>query len=393
MKTNDFLLCKFKSDPARNYIANITAVNGNSFTCKFVHSGSIYEFETTNWTVAKPGQTFPVGTPLTEHTIYTRSDEQILPMPGNESKLVCVTFQDNNRYLGHLTQTGIGIERHVTFLHSGSRYVFGDDNTILTSGGAYPAGQRIKGIEIYVPADPATVDFSETEGEHISATPGALHTDWRSYFDIFDMEMMQAAIASGKDILQKMVDSTVAKAKIISHAFANPISGEELAKDSLKAGWDLITGNEAGFIKKASTGLFKSIIGSFIEILRANQAREVSQVRKGLYTAYADGCFYALYGDPSFSKPADSMEQQFYDLGFQTVSNLAPRKELTGDATLSEYTRGDLLAGCVESFRLRPGVLDQKYDLQAYKRTLSNSHTPYQGMMAKLSTYNTLTDD
>lgn len=58
MKTSDFLMCKFEGDSDRYYIADITGVEASSFTCKFVHSGSIYEFETTNWTVAKPGKTF-----------------------------------------------------------------------------------------------------------------------------------------------------------------------------------------------------------------------------------------------------------------------------------------------------------------------------------------------
>ena len=144
MKPADFLMCKFEGDPNRDYFAEVTNVKPGGFTCRFVHSGTVYEFESDTWTVSKPGNTFPVGTPLTEHATYTLSDDQIFPMPGSESKLVCVTFSDNNKYLGQLNYTDSFLGQHVTFLHSGSKYVFDSDKRIIDSGGTYPEGTILR---------------------------------------------------------------------------------------------------------------------------------------------------------------------------------------------------------------------------------------------------------
>ena len=391
MKPADFLMCKFEGDPNRDYFAEVTNVKPGGFTCRFVHSGTVYEFESDTWTVSKPGNTFPVGTPLTEHATYTLSDDQIFPMPGSESKLVCVTFSDNNKYLGQLNYTDSFLGQHVTFLHSGSKYVFDSDKRISDSGGTYPEGTNIKTIQIYVPTEPAKINMED--GEEIESRPGALHTDWRSFFQSYTMDQIQDAIATGNSILQKMIDSTVAKAKLISHAFANPIEGKELINGAFKAALAALTGNEDEFIKKVSKSMLGVFVGSFAEILRANQAREVSSTRQGFYKAYADGCFYALYGDSSFRKLADTMEQQFFELGFQTTSNLSPRPDLTGDAMLSEFSRADLLIASVEGYRLRPGQLDIVYNLDDYLRSLSDADIPYQGFMARLSTFHNRIDD
>ena len=162
MQTGDFLRCRFEGNITTYFFAEITSTAPNAFTCRFLQSGSEYVFETVNWTVSSPGKNFKAGTALAEHVIFTASGDQTFPPPGFITKTVSVTFDDNRRYLGILSQTGTGLERHVTFLHSGSQYIFGNDHVIIDSGGGfYKPGRRIAKMEIYVPeADGAFEDGS-----------------------------------------------------------------------------------------------------------------------------------------------------------------------------------------------------------------------------------------
>lgn len=406
-------MCRFESDIDRFYVADIISATPGFFTCKFVHSGSIYDFETVNWTVAKQGQTFHAGTRLIEHHIYKKSDDQDFPRPvrnesrpdlfdnpaffssNTEQKLVCVTFDDDNRYLGQLTETTVEFNRHITFLHSGVTYIFGEDNMIIDDGGgAYKRGRYIKNMEIYIPEELwPDISVAESEEGAIEAVRGALNTDWSTYFENYTMEQIQTGLENGKKILKEMVDTTVAKAKLISHAFANPVSGEDLARDALKSGLDLLSGNEIGFIKKASKTVFGGILGSFVEILRANEARGVSEIRAGLYRGYMYGCFAALYGSEAYTLPEDKMEKQFYDLGVETIMNLSIRDDMRGDAFSSEYMRADLLIALVESYRTRQFSNDGTYDLEEYKRHLRDGDTLWAGFELKLSNLHTRTDD
>lgn len=168
MKVNDFITCNFQGDN-KKYVAEITNVRNDSFDCRFVHSGKHYTFDSHSFTVLETDGGFPGGTPLTFYQLFTSSAGAFLP-----PCFVVVKFADNNRYLGLLNS--VVPNRNVTFLHSGSIYTFSQDNVIVSTVlGAYKAGQKIQGMELYIPG--AEVRLAPgAQSQTLSQRMGAIKT-------------------------------------------------------------------------------------------------------------------------------------------------------------------------------------------------------------------------
>lgn len=131
-----------KSYNSATYVAEVISVSGTSFTCKFVHSGSVYQFKNfadqVDFSVAEVKSTDKgifkkEGTPFYFST-YT---------PATEScNYLKVTFADGKSYFAEATTVADG-NYQLIFWHSGSKYLISPEGIILQSGGSYRKGQKV----------------------------------------------------------------------------------------------------------------------------------------------------------------------------------------------------------------------------------------------------------
>lgn len=138
---------------SKEYVAEVISVQGKDFTCRFVHSSSVYTFlwkpttgEPTS-TIGKheavvgetKGGAYAKGTPFAFKAFVKEKSGchygTSTAYPGN---LVIVTFKDGKSFLGDATKTGTNCK--IVFLHSGSVYTFDDNEVVIKSGGSYPNG-------------------------------------------------------------------------------------------------------------------------------------------------------------------------------------------------------------------------------------------------------------
>lgn len=141
------------NNESKQYVAEVISAQGKDFTCRFVHSSSVYTFlwrPTTGdptGTIGKHeavvGDTktgaYAKGTPFVFNA-FVKSNSSChygtsTAYPGN---VVIVTFKDGRSFLGEATKTGKNCR--IVFWHSGNAYTFDDNEVVIKSGGSYPNG-------------------------------------------------------------------------------------------------------------------------------------------------------------------------------------------------------------------------------------------------------------
>jgi hypothetical protein len=151
MQEKAFIECSFANDTAK-YIGDITHVDTNTFDCRFLNSGELYTFDSETMKVTSLGGTIPIGTQMASYIIYTVDTSQNFQSGG----YVVVTFEDGSRQLGQLTDVDASGNKSVAFLDSGSKYVFGSDNTIISTDDVKQVA-AVTAIESYSAGAPVIV--------------------------------------------------------------------------------------------------------------------------------------------------------------------------------------------------------------------------------------------
>ena len=151
MQEKDFIECSFAND-ITHYVGEITHVDSNSFDCRFLNTGESYTFDSETMKVTNFGGTIPIGTQIANYTIFSADATQNFQSAG----YVVVSFADGTRLLGQLTDVDASGNKYVTFLDSGYKYVFGSDNTIISTDDVKQL-QSVTGIESYVAGTPVVV--------------------------------------------------------------------------------------------------------------------------------------------------------------------------------------------------------------------------------------------
>jgi hypothetical protein len=151
MQEKDFIDCSFANDTT-HYVGEITHVDSNSFDCRFLNTGESYTFDSETMKVTNFGGTIPIGTQIANYTIFSADATQNFQSAG----YVVVSFADGTRLLGQLTDVDASGNKYVTFLDSGYKYVFGSDNTIISTDDVKQL-QSVTGIESYVAGTPVVV--------------------------------------------------------------------------------------------------------------------------------------------------------------------------------------------------------------------------------------------
>lgn len=151
MIVNDFIECSFAND-ATKYIGEITKSDASSFDCLFLNSGDSYSFDADSMKITSLFGAIPAGTQLASYTIYTVDSAQSLQTNG----FAVVTFADNSRKIGALTNVDGSGNVSITFLDSGSQYVIGSDLAIISSDDVHQAS-AVTGIEAYSQGTPVMV--------------------------------------------------------------------------------------------------------------------------------------------------------------------------------------------------------------------------------------------
>lgn len=151
MQEKDFIECSFANDD-KKYIGEITKVDANSFDCHFLNSGESYTFDSETMKVTSLGGTIPVGTQIADYTLFTTDATQNFQSGG----YMVVTFSDGGRLLGQLTDIDGSGNKSVTFLDTGDKYVFGSDNTIISTDDTKQHG-NVTAMESYSAGTPVIV--------------------------------------------------------------------------------------------------------------------------------------------------------------------------------------------------------------------------------------------
>jgi len=151
MQEKDFIECSFANDTAK-YIGDITHVDTNSFDCRFLNSGELYTFDSETMKVTSLAGTIPIGTQIASYTLFTADATQNF----KAGSYIVVTSADGSRQLGQLTDVDESGNKSVTFSDSGYKYVFGNDNAVISTDDLKQV-QNVTGIESYSAGTPVIV--------------------------------------------------------------------------------------------------------------------------------------------------------------------------------------------------------------------------------------------
>jgi hypothetical protein len=146
----------FEND-ATVYVAEILSVAGNVFTCRFVHSNSVYKFNYIKTNKVEDGNSFSsakVVSSINGKFVAGKTFDFAVFLPDpNGCNLnagsdfgpvnIVTTFPDGKPFVGRLTK--VKNNYNVTYLHSNNKYIF-DSNWIVKSRvkGSYKVGTKVK---------------------------------------------------------------------------------------------------------------------------------------------------------------------------------------------------------------------------------------------------------
>jgi hypothetical protein len=157
MQPGMFIFGNIDNDPTKKYVAQVLTVNGSSFTCRFLHSNSIYQF--TGFRIKSPASRSLMmatvqsskGGGYKAGTVFSLNVYMVDPEPCDIStvgykdpyKIIATFVADNKSYFGQILKTPNGYK--IYFLHSGATY-YTDNNfkVIKTDKGGYVVGSAIK---------------------------------------------------------------------------------------------------------------------------------------------------------------------------------------------------------------------------------------------------------
>lgn len=149
-------------------------------------------------------------------------------------------------------------------------------------------------------------------------------------------ELLPIDLKAGEWLMRRQLGRAHEAVKEIASLLENPVDGPKLVEDLLK---DLAGGRVDKGILKAAAG---SIVGSFAEIVRSGQAKEVWAQREPLYRAYFDGVAAAL--DPKGVEPSKertASEQVFFEAGREAAGQLGELEQYRLRlALLENYRQG-----------------------------------------------------
>ncbi len=169
----EFYMSKNNSTP-KSYFAEVTVVDNNGdFTCRMVHTNSIYKFKfkkiervdgsdvedsdlkyadfyyyTVEYT---KGGSYPKGSSYAWSMIYRKSPilDCSVPYSGYSKRFVTVTFSDGKSFVAEIVSGEIdNKEFTVKFLHSGNQYRLGQGK-VLSSQGSYKKGTKYTAVCAY----------------------------------------------------------------------------------------------------------------------------------------------------------------------------------------------------------------------------------------------------
>ncbi len=138
----------------KQYVAEISSVNGDKFTCRFLHSNSIYEFEnlkrnpgTTSGMLAtvksNKGGSYAAGTVFVFGFYMVDPDHcDLSSLTTRQVCYIMACFQDNKCYFGMMLKTDNGYS--IQFLHTNNVYNTDLNFKVLsTEGGGYAIGSQM----------------------------------------------------------------------------------------------------------------------------------------------------------------------------------------------------------------------------------------------------------
>jgi hypothetical protein len=132
-------LCVVTFGDGKTFYAKVSAKGGKEVHTKMLHSGSTYSFEGT--TVKSSGGAYKAGHKCRKIAYYGGRVKD-LSYVGN---FIEVTFGDGVPFFAQVES--IGNDGFVAkMLHSGNKYKFSGDGTVLSSEGVYPKGHKTRSI-------------------------------------------------------------------------------------------------------------------------------------------------------------------------------------------------------------------------------------------------------
>ena len=132
-------LCVVTFSDGKVFYSKVLSNSGNIINTKMLHSGSLYSFK--GKTVTNSGGAYKVGHEINNIVCYGGRVKDLWYV-GN---FIEVTFADGASFFAEVES--IGNDGYTTkMLHSGNKYRFNSDGTVLSSTGVYPAGHKTKSI-------------------------------------------------------------------------------------------------------------------------------------------------------------------------------------------------------------------------------------------------------
>ncbi|MEO6670089.1 MAG: hypothetical protein ABIN36_11475 [Ferruginibacter sp.] len=149
-----FAISKLLKGDSHDYVAEITAVAGETFECRFLHSNSEYKFVECKKSIgsskssmqakvhSNKGGKYSQGT-LFEFNFFMASPEPCnFDLMNDELYYVIAEFPDRKSYLGRMERVDENFV--IEFRHSGSVYTLNKNRTVIAvRGGTYAKGDLV----------------------------------------------------------------------------------------------------------------------------------------------------------------------------------------------------------------------------------------------------------
>jgi hypothetical protein len=157
MQKGMFLFCDPGAIEAKKYVAEVVSVNGNSFSCRFLHSNSVYQFTDFKRAADGPATRMQATVQSNKGGGYVAGTifkiNVFMPDPvacdlsgatGNTAYDVIATFKaDGKSFLGRIQKNSKGYT--IKFAHTQSVYTVDNNFKVLTvTGGGYSVGSQMK---------------------------------------------------------------------------------------------------------------------------------------------------------------------------------------------------------------------------------------------------------
>jgi hypothetical protein len=154
LKPGMMVFGRFKDGDVQ-YVAEILTASGDNFTCRFVHSNSVYTMkqgeaemngtmsamQRTANVVSSRGGKFAAGSKFLFNAFVALPGEcNYGTGAGYWDNFVIATFADGKRFLG--VANAEGDKTTITFLHSAAVYEFSKSGVVLSSTGGYIKGSK-----------------------------------------------------------------------------------------------------------------------------------------------------------------------------------------------------------------------------------------------------------